>query len=89
MRHVSKCVLGVCVGVAGLGLLAGRADAQFKNGSQPTELNIPRVSQRASVTQRIGLTTMELSGVLHQRSVLISAPRIPPPGPARQRPSFN
>src|SRR2546427_9045775 len=45
----------------GSGLLAGAAEAQFKNGSQPTELNIPRVSQRGAVTQRIGLTDINIS----------------------------
>ena len=61
MRSVSKCVLSLCVALAGSGLLPGSAEAQFKNGSQPTELNIPRVSQRASVTQRIGLTDVTIT----------------------------
>ena len=65
MRRISKCALGLCVGL--LGLLAGRAEGQFKNGSQPTELNIPRASQRASVTQRIGLTDVTI--VYHRPSV--------------------
>ena len=60
MRSMWKCVLGLCAGLAGLGLLAARAEAQFKNGSQPTELNIPRVSQGGSVTQRIGLTDITI-----------------------------
>ncbi len=46
MRNAWKCALGLLVG---LGVLAGNAGAQFKNGSQPTELNIPRVSQRGTV----------------------------------------
>jgi hypothetical protein len=58
MRSMSKCVLGL---FAGLVLLAGSAEAQFKNGSQPTDLNIPRVSQRGSVTQRIGLTDITIN----------------------------
>lgn len=58
MRSVFKCVLGL---LAGLSLLSGSAEAQFKNGSQPTELNIPRVSQRSSVTQRIGLTDITIA----------------------------
>jgi DUF2911 family protein len=58
MGSMSKCVLGL---FAGLSLLAGSAEAQFKNGSQPTELNIPRLSQRASVTQRIGLTDITIN----------------------------
>src|SRR5262252_1997340 len=60
MRDMPKCVLGLGLGLAGIGLLAGSAEAQFKNGSQPTELNIPRVSQRASVTQRVGLTDITI-----------------------------
>jgi tetratricopeptide (TPR) repeat protein len=67
MRLMAKCVLRICVGLAGLGLLAGAAEAQFKNGSQPTELNIPRVSQRASVTQRIGLTDITI--IYHRPAV--------------------
>lgn len=41
----------VCVGG-----FAGQAEAQFKNGAQATQLNLPTISQRASVTQRVGLT---------------------------------
>jgi len=40
---------------------ASGAAAQFKNGSQPTELSIPRVSKRASVTQRVGLTDITIT----------------------------
>src|SRR5580700_8619016 len=58
MRNVCKYVLSF---VAGCAALAGSAGAQFKNGSQPTELNIPRVSQRGSVTQRIGLTDITIT----------------------------
>jgi hypothetical protein len=56
MRNM-RFVLGLLMG---LGLWAGIAGAQFKNGSQPTELNIPRVSQRGSVSQRIGLTDVTI-----------------------------
>jgi hypothetical protein len=58
MRNVWTCALGILVGCA---VLAGNAGAQFKNGSQPTELNIPRVSQRGTVTQRIGLTDVTIT----------------------------
>jgi hypothetical protein len=58
MRNGWKCALGL---VVGLSVLAGNADAQFKNGSQPTELNIPRVSQRGTVSQRIGLTDVTIT----------------------------
>src|SRR5437899_8369988 len=57
MRKI-KCVLGL---VMGLGIWAGNAEAQFKNGSQATELNIPRVSQRGTVSQRIGLTDITIA----------------------------
>src|SRR5215468_1912465 len=67
MRPLPKCVLTLYVGLTGLGLLASSAEAQFKNGSQPTELNIPRLSQRASVTQRIGLTDITI--VYHRPAV--------------------
>jgi tetratricopeptide (TPR) repeat protein len=36
------------------------AEAQSKNGSQPIELNLPRISQRALVVQRIGLTDVTI-----------------------------
>jgi tetratricopeptide (TPR) repeat protein len=49
------CPLLLALVMAGGGL-AGVAQAQFKNGSQATELKLPTLSQRASVTQRIGLT---------------------------------
>ena len=45
---------------AAAGLLAASANAQFKNGAQATELKLPEVSQRASVTQRIGLTDITI-----------------------------
>jgi hypothetical protein len=37
------------------------ASAQFKNGSQATELKLPTLSQRAIVTQRIGLTDITVN----------------------------
>jgi hypothetical protein len=64
MRNVSKCVLTILLGC---GALATNAGAQFKNGSQATELNIPRASQRATVTQRIGLTDITIT--YHRPSV--------------------
>ena len=64
MRNVWKCGFGLLVG---LGVLAGNAGAQFKNGSQATELNIPRLSQRGTVSQRIGLTDVTI--VYHRPEV--------------------
>ncbi len=40
---------------------AAIANAQFKNGSQATELNLPTISQRAVVTQRVGLTDITIT----------------------------
>lgn len=57
MRSGCKMFLGM---VVGMGCLAGQADAQFKNGAQATELNLPTLSQRAVVTQRIGLTDITI-----------------------------
>jgi hypothetical protein len=50
----------VAVLILGLACLTGRATAQFKNGAQATELNLPTLSQRAVVTQRIGLTDITI-----------------------------
>jgi hypothetical protein len=58
MRSAGKYIL--CL-MLGCGVFSGVAKAQFKNGSQPTELNIPRVSQRGTVTQRIGLTDVTIT----------------------------
>jgi hypothetical protein len=64
MRRTCGCIL---VFLAGCVILGGNAAAQFKNGSQPTELNIPRVSQRGTVSQRIGLTDVTI--VYHRPEV--------------------
>jgi tetratricopeptide (TPR) repeat protein len=45
----------------GLGGLAPGAHAQFKNGSQATELKLPTLSQRSIITQRIGLTDITIN----------------------------
>jgi len=58
MRNIFKFALGL---VVGFGVFVGNAAAQFKNGSQPTELNIPRVSQRGTVSQRIGLSDITIA----------------------------
>jgi Protein of unknown function (DUF2911) len=58
MRNRYRCVLGL---VMGLGCLAGSANAQFKNGSQATELKLPTLSQRSIITQRIGLTDITIN----------------------------
>jgi hypothetical protein len=58
MCNKFRFLLGLAVGTS---CLAGPANAQFKNGSQPTELSIPRVSQRGTVSQRIGLTDITIT----------------------------
>jgi len=58
MGNAWKCALGTALS---LGFLAGTASAQFKNGSQPTELNIPRVSQHGTVSQRLGLSDITIT----------------------------
>jgi len=58
MRNTRGVVLGISSGFL---LLAGGAQAQFKNGSQPTELNIPRVSQHGETSQTVGLSTVTIS----------------------------
>ena len=57
MRKACGIFLGLLLGI---GCAAGKANAQFKNGAQATELNLPRLSQRAAVTQRIGLTDITI-----------------------------
>jgi tetratricopeptide (TPR) repeat protein len=58
MRMIFRCLLG---SLAVAACFATTTSAQFKNGSAPTELTIPRVSQRATVTQRIGLTDITIT----------------------------
>ncbi len=58
MRSTYKSISSLALGLT---LLVGTASAQFKNGSQPTELNIPRVSQHGSVQQTIGLSTVTIN----------------------------
>lgn len=60
MRSIGKLGWSVFAVLCVAGF-AGRAEAQFKNGAQATELRLPEVSQRASVTQRIGLTDITIA----------------------------
>src|SRR5271167_1017859 len=57
MRLASKCVL---TAILSSFVFAAMALAQFKNGSQATELNIPRVSQHAIVEQTLGISTITI-----------------------------
>jgi hypothetical protein len=58
MRKSFVCLVGLTLGFA---VLAGTARAQFKNGGQATELKLPTLSQRAIVTQRIGITDITIN----------------------------
>jgi len=58
MRRGFVCFLAPAFAVA---FLAGTAQAQFKNGGQATELKLPTLSQRASTTQRIGITDITIN----------------------------
>jgi len=58
MRLICKWGLSI---LAGMGVFAGSAAGQFKNGSQATELTLPRVSQHGEVEQTIGLTTVTIN----------------------------
>ncbi len=58
MRNRYGCASGLLLAVC---CLAPTAQAQFKNGSQATELKLPTLSQRSIITQRIGLTDITLN----------------------------
>jgi len=58
MRIAYKCAQSVILSSF---VFVGTAAAQFKNGSQATELNIPRVSQHAIVEQTIGISTITIN----------------------------
>jgi tetratricopeptide (TPR) repeat protein len=56
MRNVYRFGVGLI-----LALGCGNAKAQFKNGSQATELKLPTLSQRSIITQQIGLTNITIN----------------------------
>jgi len=58
MKSIHRSSLGL---VSALVFLAGSAHAQFKNGSQATELKLPTLSQRSIVTQQIGITDITVN----------------------------
>jgi Protein of unknown function (DUF2911) len=58
VRTLSRIYLGF---MAAFFCLAGSASAQFKNGSQPIELVLPRISQHSVFTQRIGITDVTIN----------------------------
>ena len=55
VKRLALCLLAAST------VIAVPASAQFKNGSQATELKLPTISQRAIVTQRIGLTDITVN----------------------------
>ena len=57
MRRTFRFLLAISLGLA---FCITSAHAQFKNGSQATELNLPRISQRGVTTQTIGLSTVTI-----------------------------
>lgn len=58
MRNVQRFLIGTSLGL--LVCVTG-AHAQFKNGSQATELNLPRISQHGEASQTIGLSTVTIN----------------------------
>ncbi len=57
MRNTSRFLLAISLGLT---FCISSAQAQFKNGSQATELNLPRTSQHGVTTQTIGLSTVTI-----------------------------
>jgi hypothetical protein len=57
MRNTFRFLLAISLG---LGFCITSAQAQFKNGSQATELNLPRISQHGVTTQTIGISTVTI-----------------------------
>jgi Protein of unknown function (DUF2911) len=57
MRSTSRFLFTISLGLA---FCITSAQAQFKNGSQATELNLPRISQHGVTTQTIGISTVTI-----------------------------
>jgi Protein of unknown function (DUF2911) len=57
MRNTFRFLLTISLGLA---VCITSAQAQFKNGSQATELNLPRISQHGVTTQTIGISTVSI-----------------------------
>jgi len=58
MRNVQRFLIGTSLGL--LVCITG-THAQFKNGQQATELNLPRVSQHGEASQTIGISTVTIN----------------------------
>ncbi|HEV2102092.1 MAG TPA: DUF2911 domain-containing protein [Candidatus Acidoferrum sp.] len=57
MRSTFRFLLTISFGLA---VCITSTQAQFKNGSQATELNLPRISQHGVTTQTIGISTVTI-----------------------------
>ncbi|HEV8075535.1 MAG TPA: DUF2911 domain-containing protein [Candidatus Acidoferrum sp.] len=57
MRNTFRFLLTISLGLA---FCITSAQAQFKNGSQATELNLPRISQHGVTTQSIGISNVTI-----------------------------
>jgi hypothetical protein len=58
VRSISRFLLGFSFGFV---VFLTSAQAQFKNGSQATELNLPRLSQHGVTGQTIGISTVTIN----------------------------
>ena len=58
MRKVLRFLIAVSFGLV---VCLTSAHAQFKNGSQATELNLPRISQHGEASQTIGISTVTIN----------------------------
>jgi hypothetical protein len=61
MTVMRTTFINVTLGAAIVATFPAPAHAQFKNGNQTVTLNLPRVSQHAVITQRIGLTDITIA----------------------------
>ena len=58
MRNMQRFLTAIALGLV---VCLTAAQAQFKNGSQPTELNLPRISQHGETSQTIGISTVTIN----------------------------
>jgi hypothetical protein len=58
MRTMQRFLMGTFLGLL---ICITSAHAQFKNGSQATELNLPRISQHGAASQTIGISTVTIN----------------------------
>jgi len=58
MRTIQRFLIETSLGLL---ICITSAHAQFKNGSQATELNLPRISQHGEASQTIGISTVTIN----------------------------